>query len=538
MNQSPILEMNQFSLGRKGWTILAVCSVLTLMVALDGTSLSVALPIITKDLNGTAMEAFWSGTSFLICSTVFQPTFGSLSNIFGRKAMILIANFLFLIGAILAAVSQNFTHMLVGRSIQGIGGGGVTAMSEVIVAGLVPLRLRGQYFSVINAMWSLGSVTGPILGGGFADDVTWRWIFYINIPFIAVGVIGLLILMPWDCTLGTWKQKLAQIDFIGTAIFTGGISSFLIPLTWGGVMYPWSSWHTLVPLIVGVATLVVFGFYETYYATNPMIPPAVFENRTLKLCSLGNAVEGLILWCGLYYLPLYYEGVKGYSSILAGVALFPETFTVAPSTILIGILISKTGKYRWGIWSGWAITTLGFGLMCLIQVDTSIPAWVFINIVVGLGLGFLFLPLALGMLAASKPEHMAIICTMTSFSRCLGQGIGVAIGGVVFQNRMSVNITRYPALEHFAGYSQDAVAVVEILKRMPQSQTKTMLQQVYTDSLRIVWAVGCGLAGVMLVLSAFTRSYPLDTDKPPSVAGQSETEMGLREGDKERWRSN
>ncbi|KAL9021021.1 MAG: hypothetical protein Q9180_008623 [Flavoplaca navasiana] len=148
-------------------------AVITMMVALDGTSLSVALPIISEDLGGTAIEAFWSGTSFLLCSTIFQPSFASFSHIFGRKPMILTALVFFLIGAIVAAVARNFAVLLAGRSLQGIGGGGLIALTEIVVADLVPLRLRGQWFGLISAMWALGSVSGPIIGGAFAQGGHW-----------------------------------------------------------------------------------------------------------------------------------------------------------------------------------------------------------------------------------------------------------------------------------------------------------------------------------------------------------------------------
>ena len=148
-------------------------AVITMMVALDGTSLSVALPIIADKLRGTAIEAFWAGTSFLLCSTIFQPNFASFSHIFGRKPMVLVGLVFFLIGAIVAAVANDFGTLLVGRSLQGIGGGGLIALTEIVVTDLVPLRLRGQYFGIISAMWSIGSVSGPLIGGAFAQDVTW-----------------------------------------------------------------------------------------------------------------------------------------------------------------------------------------------------------------------------------------------------------------------------------------------------------------------------------------------------------------------------
>ena len=316
-------------------------------------------------------------------------------------------------------------------------------------------------------------------------------------------------------------EKLRRIDYIGTILFVGSLSSFLIPLTWGGVLYPWDSWRTLVPLIIGVVGLIIFTFYEYRFATDPIIPPAIFHNRTAAVSYVETVLQGLILWCCLYYLPLYYEAVKGYSPIFAGVALFPQTFTVAPSAMVVGILITVTGRYRWAIWLGWALSTLGLGLLCYIEVDTSIPAWIFLNLVGGLGLGILFPSLGFAIQASAAPENLAIAVGMFSFFRALGQAIGVAIGGVVFQNQMYRNLLKYPTLAPVAdAYSQDAAGLVEIIKRMPDGVEKLNLREAYTDSLRIVWAVCCAISGAALIMSALTKSYDLN-------AGLSTTQ-GLR----------
>ncbi|KAH8690754.1 major facilitator superfamily domain-containing protein [Talaromyces proteolyticus] len=527
--QSPGPETNEkndsltedFALGRRGILVFSTLAVLTLMAALDGTSISVALPIIAKELNGTAIEAFWSGTSFLLLSTVFQPSFASLSNIFGRRPMIMTSLVFFFVGAVVSAVAKDFTYMLVGRSIQGVGGGGIIALTEIIVTDIVPLRLRGQYFGILSAMWSIGSVTGPILGGGFSQNVTWRWIFYINFPFIGVGAIFVLLFLRLNIIPTSLAQKLRRIDYIGTVVFVGSISSFLIPLTWGGVLYSWSSWRTLVPLLIGVAGLSIFAIHQARFATDPIIPPTIFRNRTATIAFIGSILQGLVLWCALYYLPLYYETVKEYSPILSGVALFPQTFTVAPSAVVVGILITTFGSYRWAIWAGWALSTLGLGLMCYIKVDTSVPAWIFLNLVSGLGLGFLFPSLAFAVQASATNENLAIAVAMFSFFRALGQAIGVAIGGVVFQNQMHKNLLSYPELAPMAdAYSQDAAGLVQVIKAMSPGETKSDLKAAYTDSLRIVWAVCCAVCGVALLLSLFIQHYDLDQ--------ALKTEQGLR----------
>lgn len=318
----------------------ATLSVITMMVALDGTSLSVALPLISDKLGGTAIEAFWSGTSFLLCSTVFQPSFASFSHIFGRKPMIMTGLVFFVAGAIVAAVSHDFTVLLIGRSLQGVGGGGLIALTEIVVTDLVPLRLRGQWFGVISAMWALGSVSGPIIGGAFAHGDTWRWIFWINLPFTAIALVCVPLFVTLAFKPSHFTAQLARVDWFGSFLFIASTTSFLIPVTWGGVSYPWTSWRTLVPLCLGIAGLITFAAYEEVIASEPLIRLVIFKNRTSAVSYIATVLHGMILWSLLYYLPLYYEAVQGFSAVISGVALFPQTFTVAPSTMVVGILIT------------------------------------------------------------------------------------------------------------------------------------------------------------------------------------------------------
>jgi MFS family permease len=326
-----------------------------------------------------------------------------------------------------------------------------------------------------------------------------------------LGFIFVILFLKLNIVTSSLLDKLRQVDYVGTVLFVGSVTSFLIPLSWGGVIYDWNSWRTLVPLIVGVVALVVFSLYEYRVAADPIIPPSIFRNRTAIVSFIGCFLQGLILWCVVYFLPLYYEGVKGYSPILSGIALFPETFTVAPSAFISGITITITGHYRWATWFGWTLGTIGAGLLCILKVDTSVPGWVFLNLVGGLGLGILFPALTFAVQASSSDEHLAMAVAMSSFFRSLGQAVGVAIGGVIFQNRMRANLLGYPELAPMADtYSRDAASLVQVLKAMPDGLEKTDLKVAYTDSLRIVWAICCAISGVALLLSLLTERYDLN----------------------------
>ncbi|KAI4130802.1 MAG: hypothetical protein LQ347_003249 [Umbilicaria vellea] len=497
--------------------------IITLAAALDATSLSVALPIISQRLHGTAIKAFWCGTSFLLASTVFQPTFASLSHTFGRKPMLLLALVFFTAGAIAAALATNFTALLVGRTIQGIGGGGIISLVEVLITDLVPLRERGVWFGYQSGVWALGSVTGPIIGGIFAQNVTWRWIFWINLPFCAIGFVAIVLFLHLNKRLGSIYSKLLVFDWIGAIVLTASATSFLMAISWGGVMYSWSSWQTILPLLLGVFGIIGFICLESYLAREPLIRFAIFKQRTAMVNYFGTFIHGVVLWCLLYYLPLYYEGVKDYTPTIVGVAVFPETFTVAPASVIVGVAISITGRFRWAIWSGWFLTVLGMGVLCRLSPNTSIPAWIFMNLVPGLGLGMLYSSLGYAIQASAEQVDVAFAAAMYTFSRSFGQSIGVAIGGAIFQTQFKAKLTAYPALAGNATeLAQDSSTLVQIIKAMPKDlPEREMLVTAYADSLKVLWAVMAGLAFVAFVLSCGTEGLNLDE--------QHVTEQGLKE---------
>ena len=338
-----------------------------------------------------------------------------------------------------------------------------------------------------------------------------RWIFYINLPFVGIGIILVPLFIRLEVFPSTLRSKLARLDLIGSVLFIASSTSFLIPLSWGGVQYPWGSYHTLVPLILGAAGLVGFYFYEEHVSTEPVIRMIIFKNRNAAIAYSGDVIQSVVVFALLYYLPLYYEGIKGLSATTSGVALFPETFTVAPAAVVVGAAITKTGRYRWAVWSGWAITVLGLGILYLLDVNTSTVQWIFLNLCAGLGTGFLYPALAFTLQSATSDEDMAFGVAMFSVLRVAGQALGVAIGGVIFQNQMQRNLRGYPELASQAvDLSKDASALAQIIQGMPLGQTRTDLSQAYADALKVIWAVMCGLSALGLLSSLFVRELSLD----------------------------
>lgn len=348
-------------------------------------------------------------------------------------------------------------------------------------------------------------------GGGFSQNVSWRWIFWINLPFVGIGAAMIAAFLKLNQQQGHLLAKLREVDWIGMALFLTSTTGFLIPVTWGGVQYPWDSWRTLVPLMVCGVGMLAFVLYIEFVAANPLIRTSVFKNTSAAILFVATVIHGIILWAILYYLPLYFEAVKGYGPILTGVALFPWTFTVAPASIATGIAITILGTYRWANYLGWFLATLGMGLLIVIKVDTSTPAWVFLCLVGGIGTGILFPAMALAVQASATAQDQAYAANMFSFFRAFGQTLGVAIGGVVFQNQMKKKMLTFPLLADFAHeYSQDAAGLVRIIKEMPAGVMKEQLKESYTDALKYIWIVMLAFSAVAFVSTLFIKAYDMN----------------------------
>ncbi|KAF7923449.1 uncharacterized protein EAE97_010887 [Botrytis byssoidea] len=505
-----------------GKRYIAACTsilIVNLACALDATTIAVALPTISEALNGNAIEAFWAGTSFLLTSTIWQPVFIALSHVFGRRPLLLFSLFLFTIGSSLGGAAQSMPSLLVGRCLQGSGVGGILALTEALITDMVPLRQRGNAMALLGVVWALGSVTGPIIGGTLADENVWRWIFYLNLPIIAIGFVGCVWFLKLERKERTIEEKLSEIDYIGSIIFVGSLTSFLIPLTWGGVSYSWKSWHTLVPLLIGATGLIIFCIYEAMFAKKPIIPTRLFRNPSTTIAYFCTFLHGMILWSIVYYAPFYFMSVQGYTSMMAGVAALPETLTIVPSAMIVGIIAAKTGKYRWSLWLGWALTAFGCGMLYLLDVGTPVVTWVFLMLGSGIGMGLLYPAMSLAIQASAPQEDAATAAGLFTFFRALGQTVGVAIGGGILQNRMLAELR---TTQNFAiivsqfGYTieqvaANVVALIPLINALPPENPEVVdFRLVSAASIKTIWFAMCVFAVTGLIASCFIKSYCLD----------------------------
>ncbi|MCJ1403034.1 hypothetical protein MMC11_006256 [Xylographa trunciseda] len=510
LNQATDVSGPEWSAGRDEWMIIIVLAVVSLMVALDATILVPVLPAIASDLQGDAIDAFWAGTAYLLTQSVCQPFIVSLSDVFGRRTFYLISLGFFTIGSLLCCLSQNFNELLAGRSIQGVGGGGILALGQVILTDIVPLRQRPIYLGVNQIAWALGSICGPLIGGLFVQHTTWRWIFYLNFPFCGIGFLTVPLVMRLQVKRASLKERLLYVDWIGGFLFISSTCSFLIGITWGGTEYPWSSWRTLIPIIIGFAGVVTTMIWERYGARRPFLRLELFNSYSAIAAYMDSILQGLLMFCELYYIPFYLESVKAYSPTITGVSLMPLTISMLPTSVIVGRLMTRFGRFRWAVWLGWLVTLVGTGLLILLDVSIQTYAWVLIFVVVGFGHGLILMSLNFSIQAMADTQNVAYAAAMYTFSRTLGMCIGVAVGGAVFQNQLQTHLGDMNLPTAVATNAEGFLSTLEALP--PNSTEYQQYILAYADSFKNVFEVLTALSGLAAILSLFIKEYTMDKE--------------------------
>ncbi|KAJ4339299.1 hypothetical protein N0V95_007822 [Ascochyta clinopodiicola] len=503
--------------------VMISLSFISLMVALDATVLVTVLPVciadkytiqvidieqeISRSLNGTSAEAFWAVVS-LLTSAVFQPVIASISCNFGRQQMLLLSLTFFTAGTILCSVSHNFTVLLSGRSIQGIGGGGVITTTQVIFCDIVPLRQRPKFFAMVLGAWSIGTIVGPVVGGSLVEHASWRWCFHINYPFCGIGFIVAAYFVRMNATTQlTFAQKLKQTDWIGALLFIGSFTSFLVGLSFGGVQHPWRSVTTLAPMIVGLVGIAVFLGWQVYKKPHSLLPMSIFYNWSAVSAFYCAMINGLVLFTALYYIPFFFMSVRGQSPTHAGVDLFPAVCFVVPGSIAVAVLTTRLGRFRWAIWLGWAVTTVSYGMFIIFDIHTRMVVIAVALALFGIGSGMVLTSVNVGIQAISKVEDCAMAASMYGFFRSLGMPIGVALSGTVFQNAMSNKLSELGLPAHIA---HDSEQYVFVLQAMADGAQKTAIQESYMHGFHSVFIFVTVVAGSALMASLVIRKFSMD----------------------------
>lgn len=511
---------------RKGeYLVMITVSIISLMVALDATILVPVLPTLAQSLNGTSTDAFWAGTSYLLTSAVFQPFIAALSDVFGRQQLLVISLLFFSIGAALCAVAEDFTLFLGGRSVQGIGGGGIITMGQMIFSDIVPLRQRPKYFAMVLGAWAIGSILGPVMGGAFVQYLSWRWVFYLNLPFCVAGfiMVPLFVKLNADSALPL-TDKMFRVDWVGSILLIGSTTSLLIGISWAGVQYSWVSVQTLAPIIIGAVGIGMSLHWGTV-AREAVLRLSLFSNVSAVAAYYCAFAQGLILFMALYYAPFYFQSVHANSPLQSGLNIFPVVCLLLPGSVLVSILSSSLGHFRWAIWSGWALTTIGSGLMILFGQDTKTPIWAGIFAVFGVGNGMVLTSVNIGVQAISKTEDCGRAASMYAFVRTLGMSVGVAVGSSTFQNAMSHHLAKLQLPTAIAHSSESYIGTLYTLP--PTSVLRIGVLEAYVQGFRAIFLVMACVAGSALLASSCIGSFSMDR---PLESQFEMSELGREKG--------
>jgi EmrB/QacA subfamily drug resistance transporter len=501
--------------------IFGALMLVLLLASLDQTIVSTALPTIVGDLGGIS-KLSWVVTAYLLASTVVGPLYGKLGDLYGRKVLLQSAIVIFLVGSALCGISQNMTDLIVFRAIQGLGGGGLFVITIAVVGDIIPPRDRGRYQGFFGAVFAVSTVIGPLLGGFFVDSLSWRWIFYVNVPIglVALAVIAIAFQARADHVRHT-------IDYLGASLLAGGLSAIVLYTSLGGTTYPWTSAQMVALIVSGFVLLAAFVFVEAR-APEPILPLEIFRNRVFSVTSAVGFIIGLALFGAVTYLPLYLQDVKGHSPTTSGLLITPMMAGLLITSIGSGQLISRSGRYKPFPIAGTAIMAVGLALLSRLYVDTSTLVAGAYMLVLGLGLGLVIQVLVLAAQNAVDYKYLGVATSGSTLSRQIGGSIGVAIFGAIFANQLAGNLaTRLPS-----GADVPASPNPAALKQLAPAAHAAYASAI-TDALHPVFLAAAGAAVLAFLLTWLLTEVPLRaTTQAPDVGEgfrAARDDDGLRE---------
>jgi len=497
-----------------------------LLAALDQTIVSTALKSIVEEFDGLNHYT-WVVTAYLLTSTASTPLYGKISDIYGRRVVFQFAIVTFLIGSLLAGASQNMEQLIATRAIQGLGAGGLMALTFIIIGDIVSPRERGRYQGYFGAVWGLSSVAGPLLGGFFSDHAQilgvsgWRWIFYINLPF------GIAALIVTSAVLHIPKVKRDHsIDYLGAVLMVSAVTIVLLSLAVFGPQDGWSNSRTVSALVIGLILTLLFLRWEKR-AKEPILPLDLFKNHTFSLTSLLGGVIGAAMFGAIVMLPLYLQVVKGDTATTAGLKLIPLMLGIVTTSIVSGKLISKHGHYKRFPVIGTALMTVGILLMTRLQIDTPFWQLSIYAVLVGAGLGLSMQTIVIALQNAVDFKDMGIATSSNTFFRSLGSVFGTAIFGAILTNRvghyLQSNFAELAAKNPAAlkGFDMDKIAGISsntavIATLPPQIQAAAL--NAFVQSFHVVFYAAAPIAAVGFLLALMLREAPLRTDEDYAAA--------------------
>jgi EmrB/QacA subfamily drug resistance transporter len=422
----PAAPAHYYDLPRRALVLTVIGLLLTLLLsALDQTIVGTAMPRIIAELHGFDHYA-WVTTAYLLTSTASVPIVGKLGDTYGRKPFLIGGAAGFVLASALCGLSQDMTQLIVFRGLQGVAGGVLTATVFTVVSSIFPPAQRGRIQGVFSGTFGFASVIGPLLGGYLTDTLSWRWVFYVNLP---VGLVALAVLWTSFPNIAPSGRR-KPIDYLGAATLVLAVVPLLLALSWGGQQYPWASPPVLGLLALFAVMTVAFVWVEAH-ATDPIMPLGLFKNPIVRVSSASLAIMSIGMFGAIMYVPLFIQGVVGSSATNSGTLLTPMMITMIGGSMVSGQLISRTGHYKPIGVLGLSVCAVGMLLLSGMGPDTTYGVMVRNMMIVGIGLGPVMPVFTLAAQNAVRYEQLGVVTSLTQFARSIGGTLGVALFGAV-----------------------------------------------------------------------------------------------------------